>query len=113
MSNPIIQRINTIEREMVSEMDLSHIARERVEPDLPSCCEYHGMADGGCNEGRACPERDAAYRASPQGYESALPVQFLGDEPKPVRRISFGAVAFFTIAASVVFFVYLIATRTP
>jgi hypothetical protein len=96
MSNPIVDRINAIESEM--EMDLSHIARERVEPDLPSCCEYHGMADGGCNEGRACPERDAAYRASPQGYESALPVQFLGNEPTPAR-VSWKALLFLALAA--------------
>jgi hypothetical protein len=35
-----------------------------------------------CRQGRIqCPTPESCYRANPQGYESALPVQFLGDEP--------------------------------
>lgn len=32
-------------------------ARERVREALPSCCEFHGMDECGCNQGQACPER--------------------------------------------------------
>lgn len=61
---------------------------------LPTCCEYHRadrMPGGSCNEGRACPEHtrriqeDDIRWSREIGYESAQPVQFLGEEPKPAR----------------------------
>lgn len=37
-------------------------ARMRVREALPTCCEYHGFEEGGCN-GRNCPEGRVDLRA--------------------------------------------------
>lgn len=54
--------------------------------NTPTCCEYHGMADGGCNQGRDCPARRAEREiaAEPIGCESALPI--VTTELQPIPR---------------------------
>jgi hypothetical protein len=98
MSKAIIQRINTIEREMVGEMDLSHIARERVEPELLAACVASGQVDS---------RQIAAHQAAGElrltekdgGYECGmLHVTFAGPEPKSAR-VSWKALLFLALAA--------------
>jgi hypothetical protein len=86
MSNPIIQRINTIEREMVGEMDLSHIARERVEPELLAACVASGQVD---SRQIAAHQAAGELRLTEQdvGLECATAhITFAGPEPKEPTR---------------------------
>ena len=40
----------------------SHLYKQDDEMKLPSCCQYHGYEEGGCN-GRNCPEGRVDLRA--------------------------------------------------
>jgi hypothetical protein len=106
MSNPIIQRINTIEREMVGEMDLSHIARERVEPDLLRQCVKSGQVDS-----RQIAAHIKASELDGIGNECALPI--VVNDIKRVRQWNWPLIGYVSAAIVGAWFLYLIATKLP
>jgi hypothetical protein len=68
--NPtLLHRINAIEAEMDSELDLSHLARERVNPELLRQCVASGQV-----ESRQIAAHIKASELDGIGNECALPI---------------------------------------
>lgn len=116
MNHTLLHRISAIESEMVGEFDLREVATKQLPANqenampLPTCCEFHGKADGGCREGRDCPERALrASEAAQGGYECALP-PIVADTLTPVRRWNWQAIGYWSAILAAIAFGLLIGT---